>query len=195
MAIIETNWNVQKKDLRVFGTIGMIVFGLLAVGKVADIPAIVHYADRFLSWQLLAAAAVLSLIGTTLKSVPKQQKKYGVIGAFVFAALALGIYSHVLGPHRWAFVGLAAFFALGAIGASELIRPVYLVALVATFPIGLVVGPIVMAAIFYLVFFPVAILFKIIGRDTMTRQFDDNLSTYWVERRPTTDVKRYFRQF
>lgn len=195
MAIIETNWNVRNKDLRVFGAIGMIVFGILAVGKLAEIGAIARYADRFLSWQLLAIAAVLSLIGATLKSVPKPQKKYGVIGAILFAALALAFYSQILGPHRWAFAGLAAFFALGAIGASELIRPAYWIALVATFPIGLVVGPIVMAAIFYLIFFPVALFFKIIGRDTMTRHFDENVSTYWIERRPTTDVKRYFRQF
>lgn len=195
MAIIETNWDVQKKDLRVFATIGAIVFGIMAVGKIADIAAIVRFADRLLSWQVLAAGAVLSAIGTILKSVPKRQKKYGAIGAIFFAALALAFYTQLAVPHRWVFVGLAAFFAWGAVGASELIRPVYLVALVATFPIGLVVGPIVMALMFFLIFMPVALIFKLIGRDTMARRFDDAALSYWIERRPATDVKRYFRQF
>ncbi len=195
MAIIETNWNVQRKDLRVFGTIGMIVFGILAVGKIAEIGAVARYADRLFSWQIMAAIAVLCAIGATLKGVPRPQKKYGVIGAVVFAALSAAFYAHLAGPNRWAFVALATFFALGAIGASELIRPVYLIALVATFPIGIVVGPIIMAAIFFVVFTPVALLFKLLGRDTMTRRFDDGAPTYWIERAPTTSVKRYFRQF
>lgn len=195
MAIIETNWDIQRKDLRVFGTIGTVVFGILAAGKIADIDAIVRFADRLLSWQMMAAGAVFSVIGAMLKSVPKRQKKYGVIGAIVFAALALAFYTQVAVPHRWVFVGLAAFFALGAVGASELIRPVYLIALVATFPIGLVVGPIIMAVMFFVIFMPVALIFKLIGRDTMARRFDEAAPSYWIERRPTTDVKRYFRQF
>jgi hypothetical protein len=195
MAVIETNWDVQKKDLKLFGTIGLIVFGVMAVGKFAGIAAITNYADKFLSWQIMGAIAALCLVGMTLKSVPKEKRKYGIIGAVMFAALALAFYSHVFGPGRWAFACLAGFFALGAIGGSELLRPVYFIALVATFPIGMVVGPIVMGGIYFLVFTPVALIFKLIGRDTMTRRFDPAASTYWIERPKTTDMKRYFRQF
>jgi hypothetical protein len=195
MAIIETNWDIQKKDLRVFAAIGAIVFGILAVGKIAEVGAIVRFADRLLSWQLLAAGAVLSVIGATLKSVPQRQKKYGILGAILLATLAFLFYAQVVGPHRWIFVALAAFFVLGVLGGFELIRPVYSMALVATFPIGLVVGPIIMAVMFYVIFLPVGLIFKLIGRDTMTRRFDDAAASYWIPRRPTTDVKRYFRQF
>jgi len=194
MTVIETNWDVQRKDLKLFGTIGTVVFGILAIGKIAGIAAMSHYADRLFSWQLMAAVAVLSVIGAILPTVPARSKKYGVIGAVLFGALSAGFYTHLLGPSHWAFIGLAVFCAIGAMG-SELIRPLYMMALIATFPIGMVVGPIIMAAIFFLIFTPVALIFKLIGRDTMTRKFDHAASTYWIERRPTTDVKRYFRQF
>jgi hypothetical protein len=195
MAIIETNWDVQKKDLKLFGTIGMIVFGVLAIGKFAGIATLANYADKFLSWHIMAAIAVLCVIGSTLKAIPQTKRKYGLVGAVLFAAMALAFYSHVFGPNRWVFVCLAAFFALGAFGGSELLRPVYFIALSATFPIGMVVGPIVMGAIFFLVFTPVALIFKMIGRDSLHRRFDPAAPTYWIERNPDVAMKRYFRQF
>ena len=49
--------------------------------------------------------------------------------------------------------------------------------------------------IFYLVITPISIVFKLIGRDSMTRSFDAAAATYWITRRQPTSVKRYLRQF
>jgi len=194
MAIIETNWDVRAKDLRLFSAIGLVVFGALAAGKLAEIGFLARYADKLFSWPLLAVAAGLCLIGTNLRGVPAAQKTHGMVGALVCLGLAAALYFGAIAPHAWVFVGLAAYFALGLVAATGIIQPVYYTALVATFPIGLVLGPVILAIIFYGLFTPVALFFKLIGRDTMHRRFDEAAPTYWIERRTVTDVKRYFRQ-
>ena len=40
-----------------------------------------------------------------------------------------------------------------------------------------------------------AIVFRLLGRDVLGTTFDRSAATYWVPRQPTTDVRRYFRQF
>lgn len=195
MAIIETNWDVPAKDVRLFSTIGTVVFGALTAGKLAGIAALAHYADKLLSWPLLAAAAALCLVGTSLKGVPRVQKPYGIFGAVLLGAVAGALYGGLLAPQTWMFIALTGVFLLGATGATALVRPVYLAALIATFPLGMVLGPVILGVIYFVVFTPVAVFFRLIGRDTMQRRFDDAAPSYWIERRPAADVKRYFRQF
>ena len=52
-----------------------------------------------------------------------------------------------------------------------------------------------MAVLFYGVFTPIGLFFRLIGRDPLHRRFQPEADTYWVARRPATDVRRYFRQF
>src|SRR5204863_442112 len=117
------------------------------------------------------------------------------VGAFIFAMLGVLLQKQFMVPGAWTLVAIAAFFALGAFLKPELLCPVYLTALVATFPLGKVMGPLIMGVIFYGVFTPVAFFFRLIGRDTMTRKFDAGAPTYWVEHNPAASAKRYFRQF
>ena len=47
-----------------------------------------------------------------------------------------------------------------------------------------IVSPIVLGAIFVVVFVPVSLLFRLIGRDALKRTFESGLATYWVDREP-----------
>jgi hypothetical protein len=40
--------------------------------------------------------------------------------------------------------------------------------------------PIILGIVFYLLFFPVALVMKLIGRDTMARRFDGGATSYRV---------------
>jgi len=92
---------------------------------------------------------------------------------------------------------LLATTVLGVVGliAPGLIRPVYVVWMIAVFPIGWTVSHLLLAAIFYLVITPLAVMMKLIGRDPMHRSFDKSAASYWVPRNRNRDSKQYFRQF
>jgi len=75
------------------------------------------------------------------------------------------------------------------------LKPVYVGLMLVSFPIGWVVSHVTLAVIYYLVFTPVALLFRLIGRDALERQFDRQATTYWEPYRPDQGLARYLRQF
>jgi hypothetical protein len=42
---------------------------------------------------------------------------------------------------------------------------------------------------------PVGLIFRLLGKDPLTRRFDPRASTYWVKHEEPGNVERYFRQF
>jgi hypothetical protein len=54
---------------------------------------------------------------------------------------------------------------------------------------------VILTMMFYLILTPVALVFKLIGRDALHRRFEPAAPTYWIKRTPPATVKRYFRQF
>ena len=91
----------------------------------------------------------------------------------------------ILGP-AIAVIGLVVPAAL---------KPLYIGLMVITYPIGWVVSHVTLAIAYYVVLTGLGLIFRAIGRDPLQRKFDRNAATYWIPRRPTTDVKRYFQQF
>src|SRR5262249_28692282 len=72
------------------------------------------------------------------------------------------------------------------------LKPVFLALSLAAFPIGLVVGEVVLALIYFVVFTPVALVFRLIGRDVLHRRFDRAASTYWQDKEQPKGASSYF---
>jgi hypothetical protein len=126
---------------------------------------------------------------------PKQTLRWFAVYGFVFlSALAIWQLSQDDSPTALAF-GLAAML-LGAVGALQpsLLRPVFVISMIATFPIGWTVSQVILALLFYGVFTPMAMLFRLIGRDALSRRIRPECETYWTEKPSAPDVRSYFRQ-
>ena len=91
--------------------------------------------------------------------------------------------------------GMAVACLIGSRIAPQTLRPLYVGLTAAALPIGFVVSHIIMAAVFYLVITPIALAFRVIGRDALQRRFEPERPTYWQPRRQPQDKARYFRQF
>jgi len=87
---------------------------------------------------------------------------------------------------------LAAFFSLVWPKGN---KPIFVGLSVITFPIGFVLSYVVMGFLFYVLIAPVAILFKLIGRDSMHRRYDPEAKTYWSEPRAQRPKADYFKQY
>jgi hypothetical protein len=64
-----------------------------------------------------------------------------------------------------------------------------------TWPIGLVVSFVALAVIYFLVFTPLALFFRLIGRDALKRRRDPHATSYWEAYNPDRGRERYLRQF
>jgi hypothetical protein len=76
----------------------------------------------------------------------------------------------------------------------SLLRTPFLAAMLLALPIGMVVSELILIAIYLLVFAPVALAFKLIGRDALDRQFDRAATSYWRPKAQPNGVESYFRQ-
>jgi hypothetical protein len=106
-------------------------------------------------------------------------------------------------PSNWTGNGTMLFvcLTLAAIAAGVLaatwpagLRPIFIAATIVTIPIGIVVGELMMLSIYFLVFTPVALLFRLIGRDVLRRRFDSAAASYWIPKPQATDALQYYRQ-
>jgi len=97
--------------------------------------------------------------------------------------------------------GMAVTFALAALlGPAGLVRPallrpIFVGWMVLVFPIGWVMSRLLLAILFYGLFTPLAIAFRLGGRDALRRRSRPAGDSYWVPRLAASDVRRYFRQF
>jgi hypothetical protein len=77
----------------------------------------------------------------------------------------------------------------------RLVRPIYVAWMVLAFPIGWTVSLVILAVIFYGIFTPVALIFRLIGRDVLSRAARPDRDTYWTPKPAPASVRSYFDQF
>jgi hypothetical protein len=92
-----------------------------------------------------------------------------------------------------AAVGLASLLA--TLVQPRLVQPLFVVLMIATFPIGIVISHLLIAAVYYLCVTPIGLVLRLTGRDSMKRRFPAGEESYWIERKAVEDPDRYFRQF
>ncbi len=147
MAMLQINLRPGRQELRQFGWIALIGFGVLGA---------------LIFWHKLPMAHLTGDASTTV-------------------ALVL-----------WGIGGVSALFSTVVPPAN---RPLYVGLIVVTYPIGYVLSHVLMALLFFGLFTPVGLVFRLIGRDSLHRRFEPDASTYWMPHRPPDTMKRYFRQF
>jgi len=111
--------------------------------------------------------------------------------AAIGAVLLWRLDSRVAASIPWS-IGLA--IGLCFLSLPRLRRPLYRGWMGATQPLGALVSHLTLAVIFYLVITPVALVFRLAGRDALALRFPSKLPSYWTARERNDDLDRYFRQ-
>ena len=138
----------------------------------------------------------MALIDINWKPNDRQLRQFA-IAFLVFAGVAGGVLWWRIGlgwPSKALWIAGPIVAAIG-LAFPRAIKPLYLGLTVVAFPIGFVLGYILLGLTYYLVVTPVGLAFRLLGRDPMRRKLDPEASTYWLERRRPEGPGRYFRQF
>lgn len=96
---------------------------------------------------------------------------------------------------------IASFAVLGLVVAAlsflmpKLIAPIFIGAMLISFPIGLVVSEIVILLVYIAVFLPIGLCFRLMRRDKLQLRLDRQRRTYWHPKEQPASVKNYYRQF
>ncbi len=114
---------------------------------------------------------------------------------------ALGMLATPLASYRGQPRLAATFWALAVCcRLIGLVRPAwlklpFLALTLATWPIGWVVSRVALAFLYFLVFTPLALYFRLIGRDALRLGTEPDSPTYWETYRPNRGLDRYLRPF
>jgi hypothetical protein len=132
-------------------------------------------------------------------------RQFGVIafvGFGILAALAYYeklIFSFGLGGARmtvvWTFAAVGCLAVLFSLVAPKANRILYVGLTLLTFPIGFVLSYVVMGTLYFLIIGPIAVLFRLFGKDPMHRGYDPSAPTYWQPAKPPRDKESYFHQY
>ena len=118
--------------------------------------------------------------------------------AWLVFFLALGAHQYLVCQHPAAGVALMGIAVV--MGVLGLINPatmrwVFVTWMVVAFPIGWLISLLMLLLMFYGVITPVALLFRMRGRDLLRRRRDPSGTTFWLPKETPRDVRRYFRQY
>jgi len=148
----------------------------------------------------------VALVTVDWKPSEKHLKRFGEACVVVFAAFGAwivwreSVFGWSVGPQvaRYAAGGLWSLAAACGVlrwVAPRWLRPLYVGLMAAGLPIGFAMSHLAMAAVFFVVVTPTAVVFRAIGRDALERNLERDATTYWRRRRPVVDAARYYRQF
>lgn len=121
-------------------------------------------------------------------------------GGLSFIFLSYGAYVQGYVRHNVnlavVFAAVAASIGVLALVKPAYIRPLFVGAMGVTFPIGWVVSKVLLGLIYYGLITPVAMIFRLIGRDALSlKNQSQSKTTYWLPKEISTDPKRYFRMY
>ena len=80
-------------------------------------------------------------------------------------------------------------------GLWPVVRTVFLGLMFVAIPIGFVLSTVLLGVLYYLMFTPLALWFKLRGRDTMRRKLEPDAKSYWDHRKGSAPSKRYLRMY
>lgn len=94
-----------------------------------------------------------------------------------------------------ALAGLAV--VVGGLGLARpaLVRPIFVGWMVLAFPIGWAVSLLLLGLVYYGLFLPIGLAFRLAGRDALKLRPRTDAPTHWTPHSAPADVRRYFRQF
>lgn len=129
-------------------------------------------------------------------------RQFGMAGGLFAGAFALLVY-YSIGSFAGMYgikgiqitLTVSIIATLLSILAPEALKPLYLLLTLLAWPIGYVISHVILFILYYIVLTPVAIVFKMIGRDALHRKFDHSAKTYWEPCETDIPAERYFRQF
>ena len=89
---------------------------------------------------------------------------------------------------------IAVLIGVTGLVVPAMVRPVYTGWMIVAFPIGWTVSKIALGLMFFLVFMPVGLVFRMTGRDTLRLKRTQE-GSYWLEKPAARSGDEYLRQF
>ncbi|MDD2752088.1 MAG: SxtJ family membrane protein [Candidatus Omnitrophica bacterium] len=125
----------------------------------------------------------------------KALRNFGVTMGVAFSIITgLVFWKHRISPLPFGLIALVFFFFATII--PEVLRPIYIAWMKFAFILSWINTRLILILLFYLVFFPVAMVLRLSGKDHLELKIDKDKMTYWHKKEPSPSGNLHFkRQF
>ena len=134
-----------------------------------------------------------------MQSIPNKiqlptDKKFGFFLTFVF--LIASIYFYIKGNSLilYCFIFITISLLVITLVKAEMLRPLNKLWMSLGFLLGSIVNPIIMGLVFFLIFSPIGILLRLLGRDELFLQ-NRKRKSYWIKRNEEEKLNSFKFQF
>jgi hypothetical protein len=126
----------------------------------------------------------------------RKLREFAFTGAIILAGCAVW---RALAPSGIVLpAGLAALaLAVSLVGVARprWLASLYRLAMITAFPLAWLISHLLLAVIYYCLFTPLGLVFRLAGRDALDRAWPASRTSYWREKPRAEDPQRYLRQF
>ena len=110
-------------------------------------------------------------------------RSFGIVFTLVF--LAMGVWVVSGGQSKgWLFFVSGALFLVVAIARPSILGPLNRAWAKFGLLLGRVINPVILGVVFFLVVTPMAVIRRLLGKDSLHLKFKSNLESYWIDRSP-----------
>ena len=134
----------------------------------------------------------MKLIEFNWQPTDRQLRQFGVICLFALPTVAWLWGGGTTLVITLALVGL--LLAIVGMAVPSGLKPVFLALTIAATPIGMVVGELAMLAIYFCVFLPFGLVFRLAKRDSLGLRLDQDCHSYWQAKKQSASNASYYRQ-
>jgi len=114
---------------------------------------------------------------------PSSDRSFGLVIAVFFVIVTFWPLVRAQ-PVRWWALILAAVFAALAVMWPATLAPLNKAWIKLGILLYKIIGPVVIALLFYLTVTPIALLMRILGKDPLRLRRDPDAASYWIDRTP-----------
>jgi hypothetical protein len=127
----------------------------------------------------------------------RKLSQFGLIALFGFPLFGLIAWWKFGAPIwvLWTLVGVGVATLAASRVDPRLVRPVYVGLMVVAAPIGLAISYLLMVLIYYGLFVPVGVVFRLAGRDPLNKHPDPKVPSYWHVRGAARPPASYLRLY
>jgi hypothetical protein len=130
---------------------------------------------------------------------PEDRKlsQFGLIALFGFPLIGLVFWWKFGAPIwvLWTLIGVGMLTLAASRIDPKLVKPVYVGLMLIAAPIGLVISYLLMGLIYYGLFTPVGLVFRLFGRDPLNKHPDPKVPSYWHDRGAPRPPASYLRLY
>ena len=132
----------------------------------------------------------------TRRQTSKTLRQFGMLCVVIFGGWAAWRFADgQRGPVTSLLAGAGVLLGVVGLLKPNALRPIFTAWMTLAFPLGWLISRLLLASLYYGLFTPIGVIFRLRNRDVLRIRHKSTAGSYWISKTARSDVSDYLRQF